>query len=140
MTAGDTSRAAASSRCDQPGGVQPGDELLPAPGPQAEAHIAAGQPVISVDGKKKELVGNFSSGGRDYRPVGEPVQTNIYDFKGELGKVTPRSPPTACTTWPPTPARYRWGPTTTPASSRSSRSAAGGTRSGASPTPLPTGC
>jgi Rhodopirellula transposase DDE domain len=89
MTAGDTSRAAASSRCDQPGGVQPGDELLPAPGPQAEAHIAAGQPVISVDGKKKELVGNFSNGGRDYRPVGEPVQTNIYDFKGELGKVTP---------------------------------------------------
>jgi hypothetical protein len=89
MTAGDTSRAAASSRCDQPGGVQPGDELLPAPGPQAEAHIAAGQPVISVDGKKKELVGNFSNGGRDYRPVGKPVQTNIYDFKGELGKVTP---------------------------------------------------
>ena len=56
---------------------------------QAEAHIAAGQPVISVDGKKKELVGNFSNGGQEYRPVGEPVQTNIYDFKGELGKVTP---------------------------------------------------
>src|SRR5664279_3468828 len=56
---------------------------------QAETHIAAGQPVISVDGKKKELVGNFSNGGQEYRPVGEPVQTNIYDFKGELGKVTP---------------------------------------------------
>ena len=56
---------------------------------QAEEHIAAGQPVISVDGKKKELVGNFRNGGREYRPAGEPVQTNVYDFKGELGKVTP---------------------------------------------------
>jgi hypothetical protein len=56
---------------------------------QAEAHLAAGQPVISVDGTKKELVGNVSNGGQKYRPVGEPVQTNIYDFKGELGKVTP---------------------------------------------------
>ncbi|MBK5249452.1 MAG: ISAzo13 family transposase [Actinomycetales bacterium] len=56
---------------------------------QAEEHIAAGQPVISVDGKKKELVGNFRNGGREYRPAGEPVQTNVYDFKGDLGKVTP---------------------------------------------------
>ncbi len=55
----------------------------------AQEHIVAGQPVISVDGKKKELVGNFSNRGREYRPVGEPVQTNVYDFKGELGKVTP---------------------------------------------------
>ena len=55
----------------------------------AEQHIAAGQPVISVDGKKKELVGNFKNAGQEYRPVGDPVQTNVYDFKGELGKVTP---------------------------------------------------
>jgi Rhodopirellula transposase DDE domain len=55
----------------------------------AEEHIAAGQPVISVDGKKKELVGNFRNAGREYRPAGEPVATNVYDFKGELGKVTP---------------------------------------------------
>jgi len=54
-----------------------------------EEHIAAGQPVISVDGKKKELVGNFRGGGREYQPAGEPVATNVYDFKGELGKVTP---------------------------------------------------
>jgi hypothetical protein len=53
----------------------------------AEEHIAAGQPVISVDGKKKELVGNFRNGGREYRPAGEPVATNVYDFKGD--KVTP---------------------------------------------------
>jgi hypothetical protein len=92
--------------------------------------------VISVDGKKKELVGKFSNGGQDYRPVGEPVQTNIYDFNGELGKVTPYGVygMAANAGW------SRWGPTTTPASSRSSRSAAGGTRSGVSPTPLPTGC
>ena len=56
---------------------------------QAAQHIAAGQPVISVDGKEKELVGNFRNPGQEYRPVGEPVQTNVYDFKGELGKVTP---------------------------------------------------
>jgi hypothetical protein len=55
----------------------------------AEEHIAAGQPVISVDGNKKELVGNFRNGGREYQPAGEPVATNVYDFKGELGKVTP---------------------------------------------------
>ena len=55
----------------------------------AEEHIAAGQPVISVDGKKKLLVANFRGGGREYRPAGEPVATNVYDFKGELGKVTP---------------------------------------------------
>ncbi len=56
---------------------------------EAEEHIAAGQPVISVDGKKKELVGNFRNGGGEYLPAGEPVATNVYDFKGELGKVTP---------------------------------------------------
>ncbi len=56
---------------------------------QAAQHIAAGQPVISVDGKKKELIGNYSNPGQQYRPAGEPVQTNVYDFKGELGKVTP---------------------------------------------------
>ena len=56
---------------------------------QAAEHIAAGHPVISVDGKKKELVGNFRNPGQEYRPVGEPLQTNVYDFKGELGKVTP---------------------------------------------------
>jgi hypothetical protein len=55
----------------------------------AQEHIGAGQPVISVDGKKKELVGNYKNGGTQYRPAGEPVQVNVYDFKGDLGKVTP---------------------------------------------------
>ena len=56
---------------------------------QAAEHIAVGQPVISVDGKKRELVGNLSNPGQEYRPVGEPVRTNVYDFRRELGKVTP---------------------------------------------------
>ena len=50
--------------------------------------------MISVDGNKKELVGNFRNGGREYRPAGEAVATSVYDFTGALGKVTP----TACMT------------------------------------------
>jgi len=51
---------------------------------------AAGQPVISVDTKKKELVGNFRNGGSDYRPKGEPQRVNVHDFADkELGKVAP---------------------------------------------------
>ena len=51
---------------------------------------AAGQPVISVDTKKKELVGNYRNGGRDYRPKGEPRRVNVHDFEDkELGKVVP---------------------------------------------------
>ena len=51
---------------------------------------AAGQPVISVDTKKKELVGNFKNGGSDYRPKGNPCRVNVHDFEDkELGKVVP---------------------------------------------------
>jgi hypothetical protein len=51
---------------------------------------AAGQPVISVDTKKKELIGNFKNGGTDYRPKGEPVRINVHDFEDKtLGKVVP---------------------------------------------------
>ena len=51
---------------------------------------AAGQPVISVDTKKKELVGNFKNGGTDYRPKGEPRRVNVHDFEDKrLGKVVP---------------------------------------------------
>ncbi|MCW5868906.1 MAG: ISAzo13 family transposase [Candidatus Eremiobacteraeota bacterium] len=41
---------------------------------------AKGQPAISVDTKKKELVGNFKNQGREYRPKGEPVETQVHDF------------------------------------------------------------
>jgi Rhodopirellula transposase DDE domain len=48
------------------------------------------QPVISVDTKKKELVGNFKNGGTDYRPKGQPRRVNVHDFEDkELGKVVP---------------------------------------------------
>src|SRR5271166_5925690 len=46
------------------------------------------QPVISVDTKKKELIGNFKNGGTDYRPKGEPRRVNVHDFEDKkLGKV-----------------------------------------------------
>jgi hypothetical protein len=51
---------------------------------------AAGQPVISVDTKKKELIGNFRQGGSDYRPKGDPVSVNVHDFVDKaLGNVVP---------------------------------------------------
>ena len=48
------------------------------------------QPVISVDTKKKELVGNFKNCGTDYRPKGDPQRVNVHDFENKkLGKVVP---------------------------------------------------
>jgi len=41
---------------------------------------SAGQPVISVDTKKKELVGNFKNGGREWRPQGKPQRVRVHDF------------------------------------------------------------
>jgi len=56
----------------------------------AAAAIGAGQPVISVDTKKKELVGDFKNGGQEWRPKGDPVLVRTKDFKDkELGKVNP---------------------------------------------------
>jgi hypothetical protein len=50
----------------------------------------AGQPVISVDTKKKELVGNFKNAGTAYRPKGRPRRVNTHDFPDkELGKAVP---------------------------------------------------
>jgi hypothetical protein len=47
-------------------------------------------PVISVDTKKKELIGNFKNGGTDYRPKGDPRRVNVHDFEDKkLGKVVP---------------------------------------------------
>jgi transposase len=48
------------------------------------------QPVISVDAKKKELVGNFKNQGREWRPKGSPEEVLVYDFKSlGKGKITP---------------------------------------------------
>jgi hypothetical protein len=57
---------------------------------QVKAHQDAGCPVISVDTKKKELVGEYKNGGREWHPRGEPTQVNVYDFlDGDLGKAIP---------------------------------------------------
>ena len=55
-----------------------------------EGFLAAGDPVISVDTKKKELVGDFKNGGREWRPKGEPEEVRVHDFiVPELGRVSP---------------------------------------------------
>ncbi len=51
---------------------------------------AAGEPVISVDTKKKELVGD-KNGGREWHPRGDPERVEVHDFKGELGRAVPYS-------------------------------------------------
>lgn len=54
--------------------------------------LEAGQPAISVDIKKKELVGDFKNGGRELHPTGEPEQVRTHDFRDpdpELGKAAP---------------------------------------------------
>jgi hypothetical protein len=57
---------------------------------QVAQHVAAGQPVVSVDTKKKELVGEFKNGGREYQPAGQPEHVNVHDFPDkELGKAIP---------------------------------------------------
>jgi len=49
-----------------------------------------GQPTISVDTKKKELVGNFKNGGREWRPTGQPEPVRVHDFPGDaVGKAIP---------------------------------------------------
>jgi transposase len=55
--------------------------------------LAAGEPVISVDTKKKELIGNYANGGREWQPAGEPTRVNVHDFAdralGEFAKAIP---------------------------------------------------
>jgi DDE family transposase len=57
---------------------------------QVKAHQDQGCPVISVDTKKKELVGEYKNGGREWHPHGEPTQVDVYDFiDDERGKAIP---------------------------------------------------
>lgn len=57
---------------------------------QVKDHQATGDPVVSVDTKKKELVGLYRNGGREWRPAGEPVQVKTHDFVDrEVGKAIP---------------------------------------------------
>ena len=57
---------------------------------QVKAHQGTADPVISVDTKKKELVGEFKNAGREWRPQGRPVATRTHDFPGDsAGKAVP---------------------------------------------------
>jgi hypothetical protein len=57
---------------------------------QVKRYLTGGQPAISVDTKKKELVGDFENGGREWRPKGKPQEVRVHDFEDEeLGKVVP---------------------------------------------------
>jgi hypothetical protein len=56
----------------------------------AAAFLKRGQPVISVDTKKKELVGNFRNSGREWQPKGTPDEANVHDFPTDaVGKAIP---------------------------------------------------
>ena len=50
---------------------------------------ASGNPAISVDTKKKELVGNYKNAGQEFFPAGKPEEVKAYDFVGELGRASP---------------------------------------------------
>ena len=55
-----------------------------------KAAITASQPAISVDTKKKEIVGDFKNGGREYRPAGSPEPVRVHDFiDPKLGRAAP---------------------------------------------------
>ena len=57
---------------------------------QVSAALAAGEPAISVDTKKKELVGDFKNAGRELRHKGDPEPVRVHDFKmPELGRAVP---------------------------------------------------
>jgi Rhodopirellula transposase DDE domain len=57
---------------------------------RVEEHHARGAPVISVDTKKKELVGDFKNAGREWQPAGQPVPVRVHDFiDKDLGKAIP---------------------------------------------------
>lgn len=57
---------------------------------QVKSYAKKGQPVISVDCKKKELIGNFKNNGREWEPKKTPTDVNVYDFiDKKLGKAVP---------------------------------------------------
>jgi hypothetical protein len=57
---------------------------------QAKAYLATGQPVVSVDTKKKELVGDYANGGAEWQPAGQPIKVKVHDFPDPaLGKAIP---------------------------------------------------
>jgi hypothetical protein len=104
---------------------------------QVTEHAAAGQPVISVDTKKKELVGTYKNGGKEYRPAKSPEPVNVHDFPDkELGKAIPYGiyDVSANTGW------VSVGTDHDTSASPFKRSGAGGTPPARAGIPTPTGC
>lgn len=56
---------------------------------QVTDRLAKGMPVISVDTKKKELIGRFKNNGKKWSPKGEPTEVKVYDFVEEAGRANP---------------------------------------------------
>jgi hypothetical protein len=57
---------------------------------QAEAYLSAELPVVSVDTKKKELVGEYANPGKEWQPLGSPVRVKVHDFVDpKVGKAVP---------------------------------------------------
>ena len=103
----------------------------------AKQYLAAGDPVISVDTKKKEQVGQYANAGRCWRPAATRCGSAIDDFPDPIeGKVAPYGSTTSGTT----PGSSTSAPTTTPPRSRWSRSAAGGTPPAGTAIRAPGGC
>ena len=72
---------------------------------QAQEYFATADPVISVDTKKKELVGEFKNGGREWWPKGQPERVKVHDFaERELGAPFL----TGSMTWQPTAVGSAW--------------------------------
>ena len=78
-----------NKKSHEPGNSSDRDEQFMHINKAAESFIEMEQPVISVDAKKKELVGNFKNNGREYRPSGCPERVEVYDFINENGRATP---------------------------------------------------
>jgi transposase len=104
---------------------------------QARSHLAAGQPVVSVDTKKKELVGRYANGGAEWQPAGEPERVGVHDFPDpKIGKAIPYG----SMTWAPTPVGSAWDATMTRRRLPWRRCGAGGNRSAGPPTLRRPGC
>ncbi len=56
---------------------------------RARDHRDAGDPVISVDSKKKELIGDYRNAGHEWQPAGQPVRVKTHDFPGQAAKAIP---------------------------------------------------
>jgi hypothetical protein len=92
---------------------------------QVQAALKARQPVITVDTKKKELVGDFKHAGQEWQKKKTPVEVRVHDF---MIQYWAKPHPTASTIWRPIKAGSVWGSITIRRSSPWKASAVGGDR------------